>query len=188
MKKFLALMMSLMMVLSLAACGGEEAEDTGADSDVQVETEVSVETEVEVETEVVAETETASDVYYLTVGDFKTLATTEIPDLSGTTWSWAGATVDGVELTQDEFLAMLEAYGGKNEIVFGEDGTSAQLVQGGGAAEGYCEYLEDGYTVGLAFDINGTQTPYIVALTEVDGVSVLLVMPDEASAFYYLLQ
>lgn len=198
MKKFLALMMSLMMVLSLAACGGSDVEDTADDAqveseaDVTVEDEVDVDTEVEVEVEVETEVETQveaeSDVYYLAVGDFTELPAYEMPDLSGTTWSWAGATVDGIELNQDEFLAMLEAYSGKNDIVFGTDGASVQMVQGGGVAEGTCEYVEDGTGLYATFDMNGTEKQYACLLTEVEGVSVLMVMSDEASAFYYLLQ
>ena len=186
MKKLLVLFMSLMMVCSLAACGGDEADTTGT-SDVQNEENVSTGDDTAVDTQVV-ETETIEDVYFLSVGDFKTLPLLDMADLSGTTWMWVGATIDGTELDQESFLSSLEAYSGKNDIVFANDGTSVDLVQGAGTANGYCEYLEGGQSVGLAFDFNGTELRYVATLSEVEGVSVLVVMPDEANALYYILR
>lgn len=181
MKKLLVLFMSLMMVCSLAACGGDDA-DTAGTSDVQNETNVSTGGDTQV-----VEEETANDVYYLAVGDFLALEPLDMVDLSGTTWSLAGGTTDGAEITQEELLATLEMYGGQNDIVFGADGTSVQLVQGGGAAEGTCTYVEGAKGVQLVFDFDGTTMEYIALLTEVEGVSVLMLMPDEASALYYVL-
>ena len=185
MKKLLVLMMSLMMGFSLVACGGDDA-DTAGDANASAGDEVVVDTQV-VEDEVVEDDAVETEVYYLSVGDFTQLASLEMPDLSGTTWSLASGTLEGVELTQDELVSTLEMYGGKNDIVFGEDGVSAQMVQGSGAVAGSCEYMDNGIAVVLNFDFGGDVREYKCLLTEVEGVSVLMAMPDPTSAFYYLL-
>ncbi len=94
-KKLVGLMLSGMLVLSLAACGGDDA---AADS-----TTVSTQAEVSTTSDTVAEEVTVDDstdseaadsdgiLYHLTME--------EIPDLADTTWDFAGGMIDGTEMT-----------------------------------------------------------------------------------------
>lgn len=102
----------------------------------------------------------------------------EAPDLSGTTWNFAGGLVDGVEMEQSDLDELLAMYGGSLQFVFNADGT-AQMVQGGGTLEGTYEYLE-GDAVGMIFDYNGTELRYACVFTDVSGQLVLMAMDDGA--------
>ncbi len=50
-------------------------------------------------------------------------------------WSFCGGNLGGVQMTQDDYDAALEQYGGKLEIVFSDDDSTVQMVQGGGTLE-----------------------------------------------------
>ena len=86
MKKFMALMMSMMLVLSLAACGDTEevAGDAAPVESVAEDVAESVEEEAVVDTDV--EEEIASEEEADTISSLWDLANAEIPDLAGTTW------------------------------------------------------------------------------------------------------
>ena len=120
MKKFLALLLSLMMVLSLAACGGSD--DTSDDTADPAPTEDTTPDDT-------ADTETPED-----TGEKFNLMTdiTRIdpPELEGTTWNFAGGYLDGEEMDDDDATQTLSLYGGTLQFVFGEDG-AMQIVQGG---------------------------------------------------------
>ena len=92
MKKFLALLLSLMMVLSLAACGGSD--DTSDDTADPAPTEDTTPDDT-------ADTETPED-----TGEKFNLMTdiTRIdpPELEGTTWNFAGGYLDGEEMDDDD--------------------------------------------------------------------------------------
>ena len=157
MKKFLAMMMAMMMAFSMAACGGGE--------------EAPVD-EPAVEEEVVAEEVGDGGADGITLWDCETL---ETPAMEGTVWNFCGAYMDDAELTQEEYEATLEMYGGTLQFVLNEDGT-AEMVQGGGSLQGYFEYLEDG--IGLAFDNNGEELRYGCIFMDL-GAPTLVSMPDD---------
>lgn len=107
MKKFLALLLSLMMVLSLAACGGSD--DTSDDTADPAPTEDTTPDDT-------ADTETPED-----TGEKFNLMTdiTRIdpPELEGTTWNFAGGYLDGEEMDDDDATQTLSLYGGTLQFV-----------------------------------------------------------------------
>lgn len=146
MKKYLAVMVSCMMVMSLVACGGTE--EVSSDSSVQVEAEA--------------------------------------PDMSNTAWTFAGGYIDGVELTQEDYDAAFQAYGGSLQFVFDENG-GAQMVQGGGTLDGSWSYTEEN-TVGVLFEREEGDLFYLCSFTELDGQVVMVAYSDETgeNALYFV--
>lgn len=174
MKKFMALMMSMMLVLSLAACGDTEevAQDAAPVESVAEDVAESVEEEAVVDTDV--EEEIASEEEADSVSSLWDLANAETPDLAGTTWSFTGGCLDGVEMEQEDLDATLEMYGGSLDLVFAEDGT-VQMVQGGGAWDGTYEYVEDG-GITMDVDASGTALSYNGIFSMVGDQLVLILM------------
>lgn len=174
MKKFMALMMSMMLVLSLAACGGTEetVSDAAPVESVAEDVAESVEEDTAVETTV--EEEIASEEEADTVSSLWDLANAETPDLAGTTWSFVGGCLDGVEMEQEELDYTLEQYGGKLDLAFAEDGT-VQMVQGAGAWDGTYEYLEDG-GISMNIDADGTALNYTGIFSMVGDQLVLMLL------------
>lgn len=190
-KKLIALMLSLAMGLVLTACGEEETAST-TDASSQVESGVTQEGQdafagTEESGEVADETEEETYAVYITLGNPSEMPLYEMPDLSNTIWSFAGGWIDSAELSEEEFVSSLKVYGGVLQFVFYEDG-SAQMVQGNGALEGVYEYMEGG--IRLTFDNNGSPLVYACALTEIDGISVLIAYSDEtlANAVYLVCE
>ena len=102
------------------------------------------------------------------------LANAETPDLAGTTWSFVGGCLDGVEMEQEELDYTLEQYGGKLDLAFAEDGT-VQMVQGAGAWDGTYEYLEDG-GISMNIDADGTALNYTGIFSMVGDQLVLMLL------------
>ena len=181
-KKILAMMLSSMLAFSFTACGnnGEAADSTvtdAADADTDVETDAAdtdtdVETEtadIEADTDVQSEdVESTEDLYCLL-----DVPIVEMPDLAGTTWSFCGGNFDGVQMTQDDLDEALEQYGGKLDLVFSDDGSTVQMVQGGGTLDGVCEYYYDDQGVRLTFDNNGTDLVYACLFADFDGLTMV---------------
>lgn len=172
-KKILAVLLSSMLALSFTACGDTEepadstvtsAEADAADTDTDADT-ADTDADTDAQTEDV-ETDSTEDLFCLL--DVPIL---ELPDLAGTTWSFCGGDVDGVELTQDDFDTALEQYGGQLDIVFSDDGSTVQMVQGGGTLDGVCDYTDDG--VRLTFDNNGTDLVYACVFVDFDGLTMV---------------
>ncbi len=167
MKKFFALMLSLMLILSLTACGGSDDDENVVD-----ENPPAVEDNLPEESD---GSETEND-----LGEGNTLwdaATVETPEMADTVWNFAGACIDGNELNLEEATEALNQYGGTLQFAFGSDGT-AQMIQGNGTLEGTYEYLEDG-SVGVTFDNNGTEVPYACIFVDLDGLTMIAI-PDES--------
>lgn len=198
MKKFLVLMMSLMMAFALVACGGEEeasaepaevVEEVVEEEAVEEVVEEAVVEEEVVEEEVVEETveeEAAEEA--LTGGPLFDLPLAETPDsLTSSPWIFTGAMFDGAELSDEEYAALLEEiYGGSLEFVFNDDG-SAQMKQGGGTADGVYEVVE-GSGLRVTFDIQGTEEFYACCFTPLeDGTPIMVAMFDEtgSNALYF---
>lgn len=185
-KKILAIMLSSMMALSFTACGDtEEPADstvTSAETDADTadtDTDVAAD-EADAQTEDV-EAESTEDLFCLL--DVPIL---DLPDLAGTTWSFCGGDVDGVELTQDDFDTALEQYGGTLDIVFSDDGSTAQMVQGGGTLDGVCDYTDDG--VRLTFDNNGTDLVYACVFVDFDGLTMVALSDTSGYNAVYFAQ
>lgn len=191
MKKFLAVMVSCMMVMSLVACGGTE--EVSGDSSVQVEAEAPVvekeeSAPVEEKQEAVAEVEEKQETAVEENADsgtgsvWDTIAQVEAPDMSNTAWEFAGGYIDGVELTQEDYDAALQAYGGSLQFVFDENG-GAQMVQGGGTLQGTYSYGES-ESVSVVFDNNGTELSYVCLFTESEGL-YMLAFTDPDNCVYF---
>ena len=171
MKKFLALLLSLVMVLSLAACGGSD--DTSDDTADPAPTEDTTPDDT-------ADTETPED-----TGEKFNLMTdiTRIdpPELEGTTWNFAGGYLDGEEMDDDDATQTLSLYGGTLQFVFGEDG-AMQIVQGGGTLDGVYELLQDddgSLCVGVTVDNNGQSIPYFCVFSDL-GQTVMIALSDDS--------
>ncbi|MBQ3165494.1 MAG: hypothetical protein IJC02_13370 [Lachnospiraceae bacterium] len=103
----------------------------------------------------------------------------EVPELSDTVWYFTGACLDGVELTQEEYDATLEAYGGVLNFVFDAEG-NAWMQQGEGELEGAYEYFEEEETIVVVFENGEELLTYICAFTETEeNEIVLLAFPAE---------
>ena len=112
----------------------------------------------------------------------------EMPDLAGTTWSFCGGNLGGVQMTQDDYDAALEQYGGKLEIVFSDDGSTVQMVQGGGTLDGVCEYHYEDEGVRLTFDNNGTDLVYACVFADFDGLTMVALSDTSGYNAVYFVQ
>lgn len=171
-KKLVSLMLSGMLVLSLAACGGEDA---AADSTATTQVEASVTTDTVAEA-----TDDSEGVLY-------ELPMVEIPDLADTTWDFAGGMIDGTEMTEDEFnTALSSTYGGQLSFVFDGNG-NAQMVQGGGSLNGTYEVRDDGL-VAVVFDNNGSNLIYACFFTDMDGLTMIALSDDTGDNGVYFVE
>lgn len=167
-KKAFACAMGLALALSLAACG-EEEEVVVLYGDTEVTTEVATQ-EVQTQEATEAQTET-------TEGPLLQVEVLEIPDLSGTEWSFAGGMIDGVEMEEEDVTASVEAYGGSLQLVFGDDG-AVTMVQGTENVEGTYEYSDDNAAVRMTFDFGGAELVYAGFLSQVGDTVTLIAMSD----------
>ncbi len=187
-KKLVSLMLSGMLVLSLAACGGDDA---AADSaTVSTQTEVSTTSDT-VQEAVTTEEETVNDTADSEAADsdgiLYQLPMEEIPDLADTTWNFAGGMIDGTEMTEDEFnTALSSTYGGQLSFVFDGNG-NAQMVQGGGSLNGTYEVRDDGL-VAVVFDNNGSDLIYACFFTDMDGLTMIALSDDSGNNGVYFVQ
>lgn len=171
-KKLVSLMLSGMLVLSLAACGGEDAA-TDSTATTQVEASVTTDTVAEA-------TDDSEGVLY-------ELPMVEIPDLADTTWDFAGGMIDGTEMTEDEFnTALSSTYGGQLSFVFDGNG-NAQMVQGGGSLNGTYEVRDDGL-VAVVFDNNGSNLIYACFFTDMDGLTMIALSDDTGDNGVYFVE
>ena len=74
MKKFLAVVLSLALVVSVAACGKKETTSTSEETSTEVSTEVSTEASTEVSEEVVEETPAEDEVTVMSYADYAAAA------------------------------------------------------------------------------------------------------------------
>lgn len=178
MKKLLALILSLMMILSLVACGGEEK--SSKEDKTPVEDEVTVEDETTTEDEVADDEEFVEFTYVaLEVSSLADVPLAEEPELAGTTWNFAGAMMDGKEVTAEEAAGVLtETYSGTLQFVFDGKG-GVQMIQGTGSLAGTYEFGTEGGLM-ATFDNAGTELKYACCFTEIDGTPILVALPDDS--------
>ena len=118
MKKFLKLLLSVMMVMSLVACGGDDT----AVEDQQVENDVveDVEEDLTAETRVMVLDETAGDgmpIVYVSFGDVDFLKLdaygySDPADMEGLTWLMAGGRNANVEQSVEDHIANMQGLSG----------------------------------------------------------------------------
>lgn len=187
MKKLLTLMLSFMLVLSLAACGDADSEiddDNAGTGGIQNSGEKDPaggqsENEGPIDTTKGDLAEFLKDVQLMEIPSW-------LPD-SG--WEFIGGRLDGKDLTQDEVEGVLEQqYGGMLLILYGSSGSDVQMLQGAGALPGTYQEMEDEYTVKLAFDYNGNALNYGAVFLEPEpGRRYMLLLMDNSSdnIFYF---
>ena len=197
-KKLVGLMLSGMLVLSLAACGGDDAvaDSTTVSTQAEVSTtsdtvaeEVTTEevTTEEVTTEEVTVDDSTDSEEADSDGILYHLTMEEIPDLADTTWDFAGGMIDGTEMTEDEFnTALSSTYGGQLSFVFDGNG-NAQMVQGGGSLNGTYEVRDDGL-VAVVFDNNGSDLIYACFFTDMDGLTMIALSDESGNNGVYFVQ
>ena len=187
-KKLVGLMLSGMLVLSLAACGGDDAAADSATVSTQTEVSTTSDTVQEaVTTEEVTVNDTTDSEAADSDGILYHLTMEEIPDLADTTWDFAGGMIDGTEMTEDEFnTALSSTYGGQLSFVFDGNG-NAQMVQGGGSLNGTYEVRDDGL-VAVVFDNNGSDLIYACFFTDMDGLTMIALSDDSGNNGVYFVQ
>ena len=187
-KKLVGLMLSGMLVLSLAACGGDDAAADSATVSTQTEVSTTSDTVQEaVTTEEVTVNDSTDSEAADSDGILYHLTMEEIPDLADTTWDFAGGMIYGTEMTEDEFnTALSSTYGGQLSFVFDGNG-NAQMVQGGGFLNGTYEVRDDGL-VAVVFDNNGSDLIYACFFTDMDGLTMIALSDDSGNNGVYFVQ
>ena len=187
-KKLVGLMLSGMLVLSLAACGGDDAAADSATVSTQTEVSTMSDTVQEaVTTEEVTVNDSTDSEAADSDGILYHLTMEEIPDLADTTWDFAGGMIDGTEMTEDEFnTALSSTYGGQLSFVFDGNG-NAQMVQGGVFLNGTYEVRDDGL-VAVVFDNNGSDLIYACFFTDMDGLTMIALSDDSGNNGVYFVQ
>ena len=183
MKKIVALMTSLVMAASLAACGEEEVV---VDDSVNSSVESSVSSEESSVSSVESSVEEGGQDTMEGSFNVLDLPGVEGPDVRNTTWSLAGGCEDGVPLTEERAYAALEAYGGTLQLVFDEE-DGVQMVQGGGTLAGTYQTNEDS-SVLLTFDNNGSELVYLCVFADIDGLTMIAVPDDTGLNGLYFVE
>ena len=176
-KKFLALMLSFTMVMSMAACGNEDTGD-GDKSSISVSSSTDVSDFADSSSQTA---EGANDGFSLW-----NVTKAVTPDLSGTTWNLCGGYLNGQEMTQEDLDVALEAYKGTCQFVFDGEG-GAKMVQGGGELTGTYQYLQNG-DVGIIINANGSELRYGCVFTDLDGLTMIAVTDEEGKNGLYFAQ
>lgn len=174
MKKFLALMLTMAMSFCLVACGGDEPA-VEEQQQQPAQQEQQQQEPAQQEQQAAQEGETAAEPLW-------NYANVQVPsNIVGTTWNLSGGCFGGVELTQEEYEAALEQYGGQCAFYFGEDGV-AKMLQGGGELVGTWEYAdEDGYVLGVVFEYSGQELRYACVFTDMStNTPVMMIAISDA--------
>ncbi len=167
MKKWIALLLCLMMALSLVACGG--GNDTAADDDVPADDQQQ------------AADDTQSD----STNPLDVMEFIEVPDgLVGTSWEFCGGFVDGAELDSAQATEMLKANGGKLQLnIIGED--TAEYISGDTVMSGPCGVTENNDAIVLTLDNDdGTTADNVFQFTELNG-EIIMVAIEGNSGLYF---
>lgn len=170
-KRILAFVLAMLMLLALTACGSDETGDEGENSDVPpVENNEN----------------TGSESGNTSLDDipdnslFKLLEFTTVPDgLVGSSWEFAGGYVNGVQLTDEDYQKALEQYNGQLEIVF-DDESNITMVQGGGSLSGSYAVVEDN-TLNITFDNNGSALKYAGVFSTMDNDTCIMVLLSDST-------
>lgn len=167
---------------SSEADAGEAAD--GSSSEEEAADDSSSDTQADGESQDVAEGEVSEDMWNL-IEQLSLLEPTDA--LIGTEWSLCGGLIDGVEMDQAALDKSLELYSGKLDIVFDDD-ENIRMVQGGATLKGTFGVSQaDERILGIVFDNNGSDLPYVALLADVDGEQVLMLFSDDTgrNAVYF---
>lgn len=180
----LAVLAALTAMFTLTSCGdAEDGNDVDTDTKAVTETaapETDAATDATTDTATVANAETEGSVFPQALSD---LPSYPITDLDYTSWEMAGGMVNGNDMTEEEFNAVLTACGGFLKFAFNEAG-SVEMENGEKTFEGTYELLLDGYALHLVFD--GYE--YYGVLTESEGAPVFVFsnVKDSETALYFI--
>lgn len=199
MKKLVSLLLALAMCLSLAACGG--GNDSGSSSGGSGSGAPAASTPAPAPApapEPEADEPSGTNGYYfeqypgiMSILDVEDIyGAPSLDSLSETVWSFAGGFTDGQTLDEEAANAILEMYGGTLRVEF-VDTENVNMVQGGGAMPGAYMFLDDGATMALVFELQGTTYEYAAVFTESsdgeDLVLVLVALSDPDTALFMAL-
>lgn len=199
MKKLLAMMLSFMLVMSLAACGDADTEvddgnaGTGGIQNSGEKDPAGGQSGSGGEKDPAGGQSENDGPIDTTKGDLaeflKNVQLMKIPSwLPDSGWEFVGARLDGEDLTQDEVKEVLnQQYGGMLVILYGSSG-DVQMVQSEGAFQGTYQKLEDEYTVTLDLDYSGNALNYAAVFLEPKpGVRYMLLLLENSSdnIFYF---
>ena len=187
MKKLVSLLLAAAMCLSLAACGGRNDSKTPSGGGSAGDGAPSADNP----TPEPADAEGDSYVNYPAFSGIEIYEAPSPDDVAETAWAFAGGYTDGHSITDEEAVEVLEMYGGTLRLEF-PDAKTVNMVQGGGTMPGTFKVLNDGFTLSLSFELQGTSYDYVAAFTyagdaDEDLVLVLVSTADPETAFYMAL-
>lgn len=174
MKKFLTLLLAVLMIFSMATVMSACGDDTVADTDTSSDT--------------VANDDTATS-DQSTVADFfpeslSNVTAYPIDDMSLTGWQLAGGMIDGVEMEEADLTALLSNANGKIEFVFTDD-KNVQMVTGLNTIDGTYSLTSEDMIVHMVFP----EIEYYGVVTVVSETTVFMIAdPKQPGSALYLSQ
>ena len=164
-KKFLAILLALVMVLSLVACGGDAGDDVGVDDSTDP-----------------SQSDSADD----TTSPLDVMNFVEVPDyIVGTRWEFSGGFLNGVEMTDEQASAMLESNGGVLEIDV-DDVDAASYITGSETLSGSCGVTEDNMALVLTLpNEDGTTSDNYCRFAGLDGTDIMVLTDSTATNGLY---
>lgn len=164
-KKFLAILLALVMVLSLVACGG----DAGDDADVNDNTDPS-------------QSDSADD----TISPLDVMNFVEVPDyIVGTRWEFCGGFKDGVEMSDEQATATLQNSGGVLEIDV-DDVDAASYITGNETLSGSCGVTEDNMALVITLpNEDGTTSDEYCRFADLNGADIMVLTDSTATNGLY---
>ena len=160
MKKFFACLLALVMALSLMACGGDPGTDDASTGD---------DTQMEDNTGDDAATPGEGDSIMAILNDRFVAA----PELAGTTWTFIGGYVQGVQMTEEQTQEVMSQLGDVYQFIFVDDSTVV-LAEGEDQTEGTYTMGGDGMTA--VIEVGGVK--YAGTFIEQEDGYVLVAMLD----------
>lgn len=167
-KKLLSLLLALVMCLSLAACGGDDAStDDGNDAPpVTSGTGDAGGADTDGEAGKPDAPETGGDycANYEVMGAFEIYVVLPMDRLTAAPWNFTGGyNISGTELTEEEVEQMRSEAGGEMKIEFVDEET-ANLMLGEASVAGTYRVLDDGASINFTFG-QDTVIEYVGAFT-----------------------
>ena len=171
MKKLISMLLAITLVLTLTfvmtACGDTDTQSTDISASDTEQTETPSESDVDIDP-----TSTFPEA-------LQNVEANQISDMSLTGWEFSGGLIDGAEMTQEDANTILDASGGKFQMIFVDD-KNVQIITGNGDFNGTYAYMNDNYVVKTDF----TEYAYYGVLTTVEENLVLILSktdtPDTA--------
>ena len=175
-KKLLACLLALVMVLSLVACGGDAGTTDDVDTDPQPAEDVDQQPDA-------GDEQTSPEGQSLM--EILKDRFVAVPDLAGTTWTFIGGYMQGVQLTKENTADILSQMDDLYQFEFIDD-TTAVLTEGlDTITEGTYEVAADGMTAKIVVG----EVTYAGTFIEQEDGYVLVAMLDGTgmNALYFHL-